>query len=82
MQVFDGSQHISAPLSMPAMSMGHVHSPPGHYHSPSVRFGPITTHLTVLTLGGSSALLPAPLGQLTQAFQALQFVVPGAIADD
>ncbi|BDA47049.1 probable protein NLP5 at N-terminal half [Coccomyxa sp. Obi] len=33
-QVFDGAQHISAPLSMPAMSMGHVQSQPTQYHSP------------------------------------------------
>lgn len=35
-QMFDGAQHISAPLSMPSMSLGHVHSPTGQHQSPPV----------------------------------------------
>jgi hypothetical protein len=35
-QMFDGAQHMSAPLSMPSMSLGHVHSPTGQHQSPPV----------------------------------------------
>ncbi|KAK9919128.1 hypothetical protein WJX75_009606 [Coccomyxa subellipsoidea] len=38
-QMFDGAQHMSAPLSMPSMSLGHVHSPTGQHQSPPMMVG-------------------------------------------